>query len=61
MTKNLQFTLTNLKPLEGQIDARVVQWTSVLNENFARTGEKMDFAQWSQYVQHSSFSKASVY
>ncbi len=50
MTKNIQFTLTNLKPLEGQIDARVVQWTSVLNEKFARTGEKMDFAQWSQYV-----------
>lgn len=50
MAKYIKFTLTNLKPLEGQIDARVVQWTSVLNEKFAQTGEKMDFAQWSQYV-----------
>ena len=49
-TKIIKFTLTNLKPLEGQIDARVVQWTSVLNDKFARTGKKLDFAQWSQYV-----------
>ena len=49
LTKNeFQFTLTNLKPLENQIDARIVQWTSVLNERFAETGFRMDFAAWSQ-------------
>lgn len=61
MTENTKFTLTNLKPLEGQIDARVVQWTSVLNAKFAQTGEKMDFAQWSQYVQHSPIPQTLVY
>lgn len=49
---SLKFTLTNLKPLEGQIDARVIQWTSVVNEKFAETGFKMDFAAWSQLVLH---------
>lgn len=42
--------MTNLKPLEGQIDARIIQWTSVLNDRFAERGQKMDFAAWSQFV-----------
>ena len=43
------FTLTNLKPLEGQIDARVMQWIDILRNRFASTGQKLDFAAWSQY------------
>ena len=50
-----KFTLTNLKPLEGQIDARIIQWTSVINDRFAERGQQMDFAAWSQFVYLLSF------
>ncbi|KAL8836148.1 MAG: hypothetical protein Q9176_006478 [Flavoplaca citrina] len=53
------FTLTNLKPLESQIDARVVQWTSVLNERFAETGFRMDFAAWSQWFAYDTICQLS--
>ena len=50
LTKNVQFTITNLRPLEGRSLLGSSKWTSVLNEKLARTGEKMDFTQWYQYA-----------
>ena len=41
-------SLYNLVKLEGQIDDRVVEWTSTVGRRFADTGTKMDFAAWSQ-------------
>lgn len=42
------FALSNLVRLEGQVDDRVVEWTTALGSRFADTGVKMDFAAWSQ-------------
>ncbi|KAL8919726.1 MAG: hypothetical protein Q9172_004839 [Xanthocarpia lactea] len=53
------FTLTNLKPLESQIDARILQWTSVLDEKFAETGFRMDFAAWSQWFAYDTICQLS--
>ena len=40
--------MTNLKRLEGQVDERIVEWTGALRNRFADTGEKLDYAAWSQ-------------
>ncbi|CAG8904564.1 unnamed protein product [Penicillium egyptiacum] len=53
------FTLTNLKSLEGQVDDRIVQWTGVLTERFAQTGQEMDFAAWSQWFAYDMICQLS--
>ncbi|KAI4152527.1 MAG: hypothetical protein L6R39_001786 [Caloplaca ligustica] len=53
------FTLTNLKPLESQVDARIIQWTGVLSEKYAETGFRMDFAAWSQWFAYDTICQLS--
>lgn len=49
-----KFTLTNLKRLESQVDEGIQEWLRALKKRFADTGERMDYARWSQYVQTGS-------
>lgn len=42
------FALSNLVKLEGQVDERVLEWTTAVGRRFADTGANMDFAAWSQ-------------
>ncbi|KAJ5698795.1 Cytochrome P450 E-class group I [Penicillium macrosclerotiorum] len=53
------FTLTNLKSLEGQVDDRIAQWTSVLTSRFAETGQELDFAAWSQWFAYDMICQLS--
>ncbi|KAJ9201541.1 hypothetical protein DTO164E3_3434 [Paecilomyces variotii] len=53
------FTLTNLKSLEGQVDDRIMQWTTVLKDKFAETGKEMDFAAWSQWFAYDMICQLS--
>ena len=42
------FFQTNLLKMEGQIDKCVVEWTEAIGTRFADTGERLNFAGWSQ-------------
>ncbi|KAI9789482.1 MAG: hypothetical protein M1816_006024 [Peltula sp. TS41687] len=53
------FTLTNLKRLEGQVDERILEWTAVLRKRFAETGEKLDYAAWSQWFAYDMICQLS--
>ncbi|KAI1496961.1 cytochrome P450 monooxygenase [Biscogniauxia marginata] len=51
------FALSNLVKLEGQVDERVVEWTTAISRRFADTGAKMDFAAWSQWFAYDTVSQ----
>lgn len=44
------YSFTNVRKMEPLIDARIKQWNAKLNEKFAKTGEKFDFAPWAVSV-----------
>jgi hypothetical protein len=45
-----QYSMTAVKPMEGLIDARIVEWTDKLENDFVKSGKKIDFAPWITYV-----------
>lgn len=53
------FQLSNLIKLEGQVDARVLEWTAALATRFADTGKLMDFAAWSQWFAYDTICQLS--
>lgn len=42
--------MTAVKPMESLIDARIVEWTDKLENDFLKKGKKFDFAPWITYV-----------
>lgn len=38
--------MTAIKPMEGLIDSRIIEWTNKLETDFVKTGKKFDFASW---------------
>ncbi|KAK1634586.1 cytochrome P450 monooxygenase [Colletotrichum phormii] len=53
------FLLSNLVKLEGQVDARVQEWTAALATRFAHSGASMDFASWSQWFAYDTICQLS--
>ncbi|RYP36604.1 hypothetical protein DL767_003308 [Monosporascus sp. MG133] len=51
------FALSNLVKLEGQVDERVIEWTTTVGRRFADTGARMDFAAWSQWYAYDTVSQ----
>ena len=43
-----QFSMSNLKKLEGEVDEAIVQFENILREKFAKPGEIFDFAKWAK-------------
>ena len=41
-----KYSFTNIKGMEPLIDARIQAWISKLSDEFAKTGQKFDFAPW---------------
>lgn len=41
------YSFSNVKKLEGMVDARLTRWFERVNEVFVQTGKPVDFAQWS--------------
>lgn len=40
------YSFTNIKRMEPLIDARLSDWMAKLDENFAKTGQILDFCPW---------------
>ncbi|CAH0054698.1 unnamed protein product [Clonostachys solani] len=53
------FLLSNLVKLEGQVDARIMEWTGALASRFADTSKSMDFAAWSQWFAYDTICQLS--
>lgn len=49
--------MTNVKKMEPLIDDRINHWISKVDERFAKTHEKMDFAPWAVYVAYDIISE----
>lgn len=50
-------SMTNVKKMEPLIDDRINHWISKVDELFAKTHEKMDFAPWAVYVAYDIISE----
>jgi hypothetical protein len=53
------FLLSNLVKLEGQVDARIMEWTGALASRFADASKSMDFAAWSQWFAYDTICQLS--
>lgn len=49
--------MTNVKKMEPLIDDRINHWIGKVDELFARTHAKMDFAPWAVYVAYDIISE----
>ncbi|KAL5413193.1 hypothetical protein PMIN04_009534 [Paraphaeosphaeria minitans] len=48
------FFQTNVRKLESDIDRCVLEWTAALDRRFAHTGDRLDFANWSQWFAYDT-------
>ncbi|KAI5845680.1 putative cytochrome P450 monooxygenase [Morchella snyderi] len=53
------YSMTAVKPMEGLIDARIVEWTDKLENDFVKTGKKLDFAPWITYFAYDVISEVA--
>ena len=53
----LQYNFTNIKRMEPLVDARMHDWIDKIDELFAKTGEKFDFAPWAVYMAYDIISE----
>jgi len=53
----LQYSFTNIKRMEPLVDARMNDWVAKIDELFAKTGEKFDFAPWAVYMAYDIISE----
>lgn len=49
--------MTNVKKMEPLIDDRINHWISRIDDLFAKTHQKMDFAPWAVYVAYDIISE----
>lgn len=50
-------SMTNVKKMEPLIDERINHWIGKVDELFAKTHQKMDFAPWAVYVAYDIISE----
>ncbi|KAF7617488.1 hypothetical protein AFLA_006409 [Aspergillus flavus NRRL3357] len=51
------YSFSNVKRMEPLVDARIDDWLNKLDETFASTGAKFDFAWWAVYVAYDVISE----
>ncbi|KOS41781.1 hypothetical protein ACN38_g7339 [Penicillium nordicum] len=51
------YSFSNIRKMEPLVDARINQWTTTLNEKFAKSGEAFDFAWWAVYMAYDIISE----
>lgn len=44
------YAFSNIKKMEPLVDTRITDWLNKVDELFAKTGEKFDFAPWAVYM-----------
>jgi hypothetical protein len=49
--------MTAVKPMEGIIDSRIIEWTEKLETDFAKPGKKLDFAPWATFFAYDVISE----
>ncbi|KAL1845821.1 hypothetical protein Plec18167_009274 [Paecilomyces lecythidis] len=51
------YSFTNVKKMEPLFDLRINHWISKMEDKFANTGEKFDFAPWAVYMAYDIISE----
>ncbi|RYP71109.1 hypothetical protein DL771_005043 [Monosporascus sp. 5C6A] len=51
------YSFSNIKRMEPLVDKNIAQWLAKLDERFAVTGERFDFAPWAIYVAYDVVSE----
>ncbi|KAL0636450.1 hypothetical protein Q9L58_004599 [Maublancomyces gigas] len=53
------YSMTAVRPIEGLIDSRIIEWTEKLDSDFVKTGKNFDFASWATYLAYDVISEVA--